>query len=161
MDAKQRVQEKKPEQGIEIAGTTAAYKQNEKKLRFKGNFSCEFCIHAATRLSCWNALCDACSKSHDKRYNLGDKRLQVRIVEERFPNKHRGAKSCPSSSCPEKSLTILYDEVDDEWLYCGHCKKFKQLLRCWNMYTNTMVDYLERPMMKQPMGAIQVRQTLL
>lgn len=128
----------------------------KKRFRFKGNSRCDHChIENATRLSKWSKACNECSLSRKEQYNTNDKRLTFRIEDERFPNRHRGSKKCDVCKHGD-NLTILYDEVDDEWLYCGYCNGFKQLLRCWNMYTNTMVDYKERPILRSSETVIKV-----
>ena len=71
---------------------------------------------------------------------------------ERFPEKHRGLKKCPSRRCHHSQLIIVYDDECDEWLFCVNCKGFKQLLRCWNKVTNSMVDALDRPMLRWQTG---------
>lgn len=128
-----------------------------KRLASDGRICCDICKdQPATRLSSWSAACNVCSLSEGQQHNVNDRRLQLRIVKEHFPRRHRGLQEC--SACLGTKLVILYDEVDDEWLFCGGCRNFKQLLRCWNMYTNTMIDYLERPMIRQSESTLRVRQ---
>ena len=113
------------------------------KNSFKKIIKCALCSDKwAVRLSFWSATCEFCSKINSQQYNEKDSRLQA-IAHTRSPRQHEGAKLC--TTCGGDNLVILYDEVDDEWLYCGGCRRFKQLLRCWNMYTNTMMNSLEIP----------------
>ena len=80
-----------------------------------------------------------------------DQELQELKSDQRFPEKHRGLDRCPSRQCRDvrvQHLSIVYDDEDDEWLFCTHCKKFKQLLRVWNKVTNSMVDALDRPILR-------------
>lgn len=100
----------------------------------------------AVRLSLWSATCELCSKIISQQYNEKDIRLQA-IAHTRNPQEHEGEKLC--TACGGDNLVILYDEVDDEWLHCGGCRRFKQLLRCWNMYANTMMNSLEKPMTRR------------
>lgn len=112
---------------------------------------CALCSEKwATRLSLWSATCELCSKINSQQYNENDIRLQV-IAHTRNPRQHQGAKIC--AACFGDNLVILYDEVDDEWLYCGGCRRLKQLLRCWNMYTNTMMNNLEEPITRREVSA--------
>lgn len=117
-------------------------------IKLKSRVKCDFCKDKPpSRLSSWALACDACSLAHHAQYNLNDTRLSDRSLLERFPANHIGAKKC--TVCKGNNLIILYDEVDDEWLFCGDCRNFKQLLRCWNMYSNTMVNFLEKPIVRR------------
>ena len=117
-------------------------------IKLKSRVKCDFCKDKPpSRLSSWTLACDACSLAHHAQYNLNDTRLSDRSLLERFPANHIGAKKC--TVCKGNNLIILYDEVDDEWLFCGDCRNFKQLLRCWNMYSNTMVNFLEKPIVRR------------
>lgn len=108
---------------------------------------CALCSEKwAVRLSLWSATCELCSKINSQQYNEKDIRLQA-IAHTRYPQQHGGEKLC--SACGGDNLVILYDEVDDEWLHCGGCRRFKQLLRCWNMYANLMMNSLEEPMTRR------------
>ena len=116
-----------------------------KRYRFKGKGTCDLCKHeSATRIRSWSLACDQCFIQNNWQYYSN----QPRIDESRFPNKHRGYDKCSECRVDKGGLTLVYDECDDEWLFCAECKKFKQLLRCWNQYTNSFVDYLERPIIK-------------
>ena len=134
---------------METADSVSTRPIVEKHMEFNQQVFCDICKDKmATRLSSWSTACDQCSILEGQQYNVDDIRLQLRISKDRFPLRHRGLHECSVCKKKANNLVILYDEVDDEWLFCG-CGKFKQLLRCWNMYTNTMIDYLERPIIKQ------------
>jgi hypothetical protein len=114
--------------------------------KFQNKGTCDSCENAhPTRLTQWRALCDACAGISDVHFfsSNSDKSLGVKRT---FPLEHRGMKSC--QFCKKDDLVILYDELDDEWLFCVSCKKAKQLLRCWNQYAKKLVDCLERPIVK-------------
>jgi hypothetical protein len=126
---------------------TPRNKAGERRWKYYGKGICDLCnMQPATRLIMWSTACEPCSIARGLLHNPSDFRLALRIEKERFPCEHRGNVSC--CTCRKENLTILYDEVDDEWLYCPDCKRFKQLLRCWNMYTNRMEDFLERPVIR-------------
>ena len=120
---------------------------------------CDFCKNeTASRLSSWAVACGTCSLANHTQYNVNDPRLSARLSVERFPRNHRGAKIC--TVCTGTYFVILYDEVDDEWLFCGDCKNFKQLLRCWNMYSNLMINLLEKPIVRSLLSVEQIKDNL-
>lgn len=130
-----------------------------KSIKSKSRVKCDFCKDKSpSRLSSWAVACDACSLAHHTHYNLNDARLSARLFVDRFPQNHLGAKKC--TICKGTNLIILYDEVDDEWLFCGDCRFFKQLLRCWNMYSNMMIDFIEKPIVRSSALTEQVRNKL-
>ena len=122
-------------------------KQRKTLSKFQSKGLCDRCdANAPTRLSQWETLCDDCCRGSGISFysSQPDKELGVN---RRFPLEHRGMKLCAFCKGGD-DLTILYDETDDEWLFCTKCKRSKQLLRCWNRYTKKVVECLERPIVK-------------